>query len=65
MKLAVIDASGSVLLEWPTTAEAHCDLADLFAARLHPSRFRSKKRAKVAAELRLHLLDLQAQTIRL
>lgn len=65
MRLAVIDPHDNVLIAWPTVAEAHTDLADMAAARLAPRRWHSRKRARIAAELRAHLLELQHQTIRL
>lgn len=65
MRLAIIDPHDNVLLSWPTVADAHADLADQVAARLVPSRFRKGRRARVAAEIRTHLLELQAETIRL
>jgi len=60
-----VDAHGNVLLSWPTVSDAHADIADQFAAKLHPSRFSNRKRAKTAASIRTHLLELQAETIRL
>jgi hypothetical protein len=49
MRLAVIDSNGQVLISWPTTADAHADIADQIAATLHPSRLGARKRAKTAA----------------
>lgn len=65
MKLAVIDAQGNVLISWPDTASAHKDLADELAQVLAPGRFQDGKRAKVAAAVRAHLIELQKQTVRL
>lgn len=65
MRLAIIDAHDNVLLSWPTVESAHRDIADQFAARLAPRKWQGRKRAKTAAAIRTHLLELQKETIRL
>lgn len=63
MRLAIVDNEGTVLLTWPTAAEAHADIADQLAAAVHPKR--KRRRAKLAGQVRQHLLELQQHTIRL
>lgn len=65
MRLAVIDPHDNVLIAWPAVADAHSDLGDLLAARVHPGRLRGRRRARLAQQVREHLLELQEQTRRL
>lgn len=66
MKLAVVDNEGRILVEWPTPADAHADIADHVAAAVTTGRFhRAKREATLAAAIRSHLLELQQQTSRL
>lgn len=65
MRLAVIDPHGNVLICWPAVHDAHADLADLLAARAHPGRLSTRRRARLTAHIREHLLELQEETRRL
>ncbi len=65
MRLAIIDQYDTVLIAWPTTAEAHADIADKLAAELHPGRFRQGARTRTALALRNQLIELQRETRRL
>lgn len=61
--LAIVDRAGNIRLVWPTVADAHVDLADLTAAKLHPRKRQGRRRRKTAAAIRTHLLELQQETV--
>lgn len=65
MRLAVIDSHDNVILSWPSTAEAHADLGELLASKMHPRFWQARKRRRLATRLVEHVVELQREVVRI
>lgn len=65
MRLAIIDPHDNVIIAWPTVEDAHADIADQVAANVAPRRWQVRRRARIAAAIRDHILELQRELVRL